>query len=65
LLGTRNALPATVTVLLGACIGWFFGALIATLFAETARSRGRSDAEKQLRRMRRDVERDEFFARPS
>ena len=54
-----------MTVLLGACIGWFFGALIATLFAETARSRGRSDAEKQLRGMRRDVERDEFFAQPN
>ena len=58
-------MPASVTVLLGACIGWFFGALIATLFAETARSRGRSDAEKHLREMRRDVERDEFLARPS
>jgi membrane protein YqaA with SNARE-associated domain len=65
LLGTRNALPATVTVLLGACIGWFFGALIATLFAETARSRGQTDGEKHLRAMRRQVERDEFLARSS
>lgn len=56
---------ATVTVLLGAGIGWFFGALIATLFAETARSRGSSDAEKQLGAMRREVERDELLARSS
>jgi len=54
-----------VTVLLGACIGWFFGALIATLFAETARSRGQTDGEKHLRAMRRQVERDEFLARSS
>jgi hypothetical protein len=54
-----------VTVLLGACIGWFFGALIATLLAETARSRGRGDAEAHLRAMRREVERDEFLARTS
>ena len=58
-------MPATVTVLLGACIGWFFGALIATLFAETARSRGRSDAERHLRAMRQEVERDEVLARNS
>ena len=58
-------MSSRVTVFLGAYVGWFFGALSATLFAETARGRGQKDAETHLRAIGTEVERDEYLARMS
>ena len=52
-----------MSIFLGAFIGWFFGMLIATMFEITARERGFTDAERAMRAMERDVERDERLAR--
>ena len=50
-------------MLLGVVIGWFFGMLIATAYAVSARYRGYVDAERSMREMEREVERDERLAR--
>jgi len=52
-----------MSLVLGAVLGWFFGALIATLFEVDARRRGHKAALAQLARLERDVRRDEFLAR--
>ena len=51
-----------VTLLLGAVIGWFFGEFIATLFVVTEKRRGEEAAEKLLRRLEREVTREERLA---
>ena len=52
-----------MTVVFGAFIGWFFGMLIATVAAMNERRRGFADAERTLREMQRDVEREERYLR--
>ena len=51
-----------MALLLGAILGWFFGEFIATLFVVTEQRRGEEDAEKFLRALERDVQRDEWHA---
>ena len=52
-----------MTLVFGAFIGWFFGMLIATVAAMNERRRGFADAERTLRQMQREVERDERYVR--
>ena len=52
-----------MTVLFGAFVGFFFGMLIAATAAANERRRGDADAERGLRDMQREVERDERLAR--
>lgn len=56
-------MTADVTVLVGTFIGFFFGMLVASTAAANERRRGVIDAERGLRQMARDVERDEQHAR--
>ena len=52
-----------MSLVLGAFLGWFFGALIATLFEVDARRRGERAAHAFLAGLERDVSRDELLAR--
>jgi len=52
-----------MSLVLGAVLGWFFGALIATLFEVDARRRGERAAQAWLERLEREVSRDELLAR--